>query len=175
LKKAFRLVAALAALLAAQPIGGVSAQGPSLQGTYLLDSGASQDIRKAIDKVAGQMGFLAAPVARKRLMATNPPVHKLVISYTDKDVSIQADDGAAVTTPADGTPVEWTRENGETVKVSTVWDGAALRRSLASKDGVRVNTYRLDPAGNILTLDVVVTGAQLPQPLTYRLVYRRGR
>jgi hypothetical protein len=39
---------------------------------------------------------------------------------------------------------------------------------------LRVNTYRLDATGNILTLDVVVTGAQLPQALNYRMACRRG-
>jgi hypothetical protein len=114
----------LAAALATMPIWAViqpprqaHAQVPSLQGTYDLDGGASQDIGTAIDKVADAMSFLAAPMARKRLMATNPPVRRITISYTDKEVTIQADGGAALRTPADGTPIDWTREGGETVKV----------------------------------------------------------
>jgi hypothetical protein len=176
MRKGVHLPAALATMLVwavIQPPRQAHAQASSLQGTYDLDGGASQDIGKAIDKVAGQMSFLAAPVARKRLMATNPPVRRITISYTDKDVTIQADGGAALRTPADGTPIDWTREGGEKVKVSTIWEGAQLKRSLASRDGVRVNTYRLDATGNTLTLDVMVTGAQLPQALIYRLLYRR--
>jgi hypothetical protein len=157
------------------PLSGASAQTPSLQGTFTLDSGASQDIKKAVDKVADQMNFIKAPIARRRLMASNPPVNKLAISFSGQDVTIQAGDNAALTTRTDGTPIDWTGEDGEQLKVSTVWAGATLKRSLAAPNGLRVNTYGLDPTGNILTLEVVVTAAQLPQPLSYRLVFRRNK
>ena len=52
--------------------------------------------------------------------------------------------------------------------------GGKLKRSVVGKNGMRVSTYGLDPTGNTLTLQVVITASQLPQPLDYKLVFRRS-
>jgi len=179
LKTVIRLMAtAVATMLVCaliHPSSPASAQTPSLQGTFTLDSAASQDIKAAVDKVADQMSFLTRSIARSRLMATNPPVSRIAISFSGKNVTIQAADSAAITTRTDGTPIDWVGEDGENVKVSTVWAGATLKRSLVNPNGMRVNTYAVDPTGNTLTLDVLITASQLPQPLAYKLVFRRSK
>jgi hypothetical protein len=72
-----------------------------------------------------------------------------------------------------GTPVSVTREDGEALQVSSVWQGTTLQRSFQAQDGLRVNSYSLDPSGKTLTMGVQLTSGKLPAPLTYQLVYRK--
>lgn len=175
MKTAIRLAAAalitmLVGILS-QPSGVAS---PGLAGTYMLDRGASQDVGKAVETVVEQMSFLVRSIARERLMAANPLPPRIAISFVDNAVTIQTGDGQAITTPTDGTPIDWTQEDGDAAKISAVWEGGKLKRSVVSKNGMRVSTYGLDPTGNTLTLQVVITASQLPQPLDYKLVFRRS-
>ena len=172
MKTVIRLVAAaFVALLVVHPPGIAS---PSLQGTYTLDPRASQDIGKAVDAVVAQLSFLVRSTARQRLMAANPLLSRIVITFAGQNVTIRSGDGAAITTPTDGTPVDWTQEDGDETKISTVWAGAKLKRSVVAPNGTRINTYGLDPPGKTLTLEVVVQSSQLPQDVVYKLVFRRG-
>ncbi len=145
---------------------------PSLQGTYTLDTAASDDIEKAIEAAVEGMFFKS--VARKRLRKVNvPPYQRIVISYTQTEVNITTDRRAAIKTPANGRPVNWTRENGEKFKVSTVWEGGKLKQTFQGKEGQRVNLYSLSADGKRLTMEVGVTSPKLPRPLTYKMVYQR--
>ena len=105
---------------------------------------------------------------------TKKPPQKLVITQTASDITIQADNGQAIKTTMNGTPVSVTREDGEALQVSSVWQGTILQRSFQAQDGLRVNTYTLDPSGKTLTMGVQLTSGKLPAPLTYQLVYRKA-
>lgn len=149
-------------------------QTPSLQGTYTLNTAASDDVDKAIEATIKGMNFIARPIARKRLRETNvPPYQRIVISYTQAEVSITTDQRAPIRTSPNGTPVDWTREDGEKFKVSTVWESGKLKQTFKGKDGQRVNTYSISADGKTLAMQVSVTSPRLPRPLTYKVVYRR--
>jgi glucose/arabinose dehydrogenase len=174
-KMAHLVAAAFAALLVCglvQPVRPAAAQTPSLQGTYALDPSTSPNVAQAIQNVTSQMGFFKQGIAQKRLTATNVPAQTLVITQTASDIAIQADGGQAIKTPLNGTPVTVTRDDGSQVQVATVWQGSTLQRSFTAQDGVRTNSYSL--SGNTLTESVQVTSPELPQPLTYQLVYHKG-
>ena len=127
MKPVLRLAAAalVAALVCGViPLGQAAAQMAKLQGTYLLDDPAAlPKIKKAVDKVADQMGFFAASIARDRLMEANKPAQKLVITVSGNEVTTQFDNDQAIRTTADGSTVDWTRDNGEKVRVTTTWQG----------------------------------------------------
>lgn len=159
------------------PLGAASAeepQTPCLQGTFILDAPKSDDIYKAIEATVKGMHFLAKPVARKRLRKTNARYQRIIISCAQAEVSIATDQGAPLRTPVNGTPVEWAREDGEKLKVSTIWEGGKLKRTFEGKDGQRVNLYSVSADGNTLTVQVSVTSPRLPRPLTYKMVYKRA-
>jgi hypothetical protein len=168
-----------AALLAAVvcavvPLAAARAQAPNLAGDYLLDDPtAIPDIKKAVNKVADQMGFFAASIARDRLMEANKPAGMIVISMTGNEVTTQFDQDQPIRTPADGSTIDWTRDNGEKVKVTTSWEGATLKRAVAGKDATRTTSFSLDASGNLLALQIQITSEHLPQPLVYQLTYRR--
>ncbi len=178
MKPIFRLAAAgLVAMLVCGlfPLSQAAAQMAKLQGSYLLDDpSALPKIKKAVNQVADQMGFFAASIARDRLMEANKPAQKLVITVSGNEVTTQFDNDQAIRTTADGSTVDWTRDNGEKVRVTTTWQGTTLTRAVSSKEATRTVSFSLDPSGNVLALGVQITSEHLPQPLIYQLTYQRN-
>lgn len=152
----------------------VKAQTPSLQGTYTLDTAASDDVDKAIDAAVKEVSFLVRGTARSRLRKINVSYKRISISLTETDVSIAVDQLQPLRTPLNGAPVDWTREDGDKLKVSTVWEGVKLKRTFKADGGERINTYSLSADGKTLTMHVSVTSTHFKQPLTYKLVYQRS-
>ncbi len=153
-----------------------SPQAPALAGTFVWDSAASDDVEKAINDGTHHMSFITKPFARKRLRATNVPYRRVVIRTDSTAVSVQTDQRAPLVTPADGTPIQWTRpEDGEVLEVRSEWEDGALRESFKAGDGTRVNRYSLDPDGTTMHLHVTITSPRLPGPIQYTMAYRRAR
>ena len=152
----------------------VKPQTPSLQGTYTHDAPASDDINKAIDAAVKEARTLARSTLRKQLHKINVAYKQISISFSETEVSIATDQNPPLRTPLNGAPVDWTRDDGEKLKVSTVWEGKNLKRTFKVDGGERVNTYSISADGKTLNMQVSVTGDYLPQPLTYKLVYQRS-
>jgi hypothetical protein len=165
------LLAVLASLLVAAPASGQ--QAGHIQGTFTLVEAQSDNVDRAVDQAVARMNIATRQVARTRLRRTNQPYRRIVIAPAGSSISITTDTRSPITTSFVGTPTRWTREDGEVLDVSTVWEGQRLRQTFAAEDGRRINLYTLSPDGNTLTLQVTVTSGRLPQPLTYRLVYQR--
>lgn len=168
-------VAAVLALSAAAPaLAQQAAQTPSLDGTYTLNTTASEDVNRAIEQAVARMNFITRPIARGRLKRTNQPYQRILIQHTQGQVSITTDQRAPIRTPANGTPIKWRREDGEMFDVSTEWENGSLEQTFAAEDGRRVNSFSVSPDGRTLTMEVTVTSPRLSQPLRYRLVYNRA-
>lgn len=166
MKNAPRLVTALAILLALYSTA--AAQESNLRGTFTINRAASDDIGRAIEAAA------VKPAARGRLRRANPAYGRVVISYTQQSVSVTFDQRRAIESPADGTPVKWTREDGEEFDLSTEWEGGRLVQTFKGEGEVRANTFSVSADGGTLTLGVVIRSPKLPRPLTYKLVYNRA-
>ena len=154
--------------------GRAMAQAPNLAGNYTLDAGASQSISAAVDKVADQMSFLIRGIVKDRLMKANPTVNTVAIVLSGNEATITWNGSMTVKSTTDGTPIDWTAPDGEKGKLSTVWAGPVLKRTLTSGNGQRANAYSLDPSGKVLTLEVTISSSQLPAPVNYKLVFRRN-
>lgn len=148
----------------------VLAHNGNLSGTWTLAT--APDIAKAIEAAVAPLNFLVRPIARKRLAKTNTAYGTLRITQEGSDIAIQTDQRPPQRMPADGQPVAWTREDGETFMISARMDGEDLVQTFKAHDGERTNVYRLDPATHALTLSVTVASPRLPAPLVYTLVYR---
>lgn len=166
------LLAALAALLLLPAAASAQSSNPVL-GTYRLNQGASDDVREAINTAVRPMNFITRPIARGRLVKTNEPYQRVVLAQQNGRVSTVMDDRAPIVTPADGTAIDWTREDGEQLKVSTRWVNGKLVQRFQAEDGARTNTYSVSPDGRTLTMDVLIESGKLPRPLTYKLVFDR--
>jgi hypothetical protein len=170
-KLRYSLLLALAATIAAT--AQVQAQANTINGTFTFVADQSDNVDQAINQAISRMNVATRQIARPRLRRTNQPYQRVVMATTPSAVTITTDNRAAITTSPAGTPIKWTREDGEVLDVSTNWQGDRLRQVFAAEDGRRENVWSLSPDGNTLTLNVTVTSGRLPQPLNYRLVYRR--
>jgi hypothetical protein len=152
---------------------GSAAQVVPLQGTFELVPEESDDVETAIRGVATRINFALRGIARSRLRRTNPLHHTISIAHTTSEVTIIMDDRAPVTSPASGSPITWRREDGEVFDLSTRWDHDRLRQTFVAEDGARENVFWLGPDGTTLYMEVTVRSPRLPEPLSYRLAYRR--
>jgi hypothetical protein len=151
----------------------LDAQSRPLQGTFAYDAQASDDVEEAIRVATGRMNFALRGIARGRLRRTNEPYRQVTLAHTTSNVTITTDARAPIVTPATGSAIRWTREDGEVLDVSTTWENDALRQSFVADDGRRDNVFTLSPDGNTLKMTVTVQSGRLPQPLRYTLVYLR--
>lgn len=166
------LLLTLAAL--ALPLGAASAQESSMRGTFTVDRAHSDDVNRAIETAVGRMNFVTRPIARGRLRRTNPVYGRVVVNYTGDQVSTTFDQRHPIESPSNGTPIKWTREDGEKFDLSTEWQGQRLVQTFRAEDGTRTNTYSVSADGRVLTIHVRITSPRLPQPLEYNLVYNRA-
>lgn len=167
------VVLTLCALVIAFAVLPAMAAPPPLQGTFTLIPEQSDDVNQAIQSTVAQLNFLIRPIARGRLTKTNKPYQKVILGLTENEISIVTDLRAPIRTKPEGTPIKWTREDGEIFDVSTVWDGTTLKQTFAAEDGQRVNEYRANEDGQGMTLQVTVSSSKLKEPLRYRLAYKR--
>ena len=168
------LFAALLALALVAPAPGSAQGAASLNGTFTYDAAASDNINSAIDAAVRDMNFALRPIARGRLRKTNQPYKRLTISHTAQQVSVVTDDRRPIVSPANGTPVDWTREDGEKLKVSTEWENGTLEQTFKAEDGQRVNAYTMSADGRTLNMNVTITSPRLKKALNYKMVYRKG-
>lgn len=150
-----------------------TAAAPVFDGAYVLVPEASDTVRHAIDRAVREFFFLLRPIARSRLERVNPVHAHFTIEETAHGFRIDFGEGEPVVAPADGSPIPWTREDGERLLLSVARDGADLVQTFVAQDGRRENRFRFQPDGT-LALYVTVESPRLAAPVTYTLIYRRA-
>jgi hypothetical protein len=158
------------ALAAALP---ASAQQASLKGTWRYDASASDNVAQAINTAVQRMNFVTRPIARGRLTRTNQPYQRVTVDFSSSQVTVTTDGRDPIVSPANGTPIKWTREDKEVLDVSTEWENGVLEQTFKAEDGQRVNRYSVDAQGRMV-MEVTITSPRLPRPLTYKLIYNRA-
>jgi hypothetical protein len=148
----------------------LAAQDSSFSGVWkhASDSG----IPAAIEAAVKDMNFIKRPIARGRLTDTNPAYQKVTMTTGAQEIAIQYDARNPIKTPANGTAVPWTREDGKTFQVTAKVDGATLLQTFKNDEGERTNIWQVGADGK-LTLSVTVKSGSLPKPLTYTITFVR--
>ena len=150
------------------------AQESSMRGTWVINRQASDNVTQAINTAVARMSFITRPIARGRLTRTNPVYQRLVLNYTEQQVSTVFDQRHAIESPANGQPIKWTREDGEKFDLSTEWQQGRLVQTFRAEDGSRTNTYSVSADGRTLTMHVVIRSPKLPAPVQYNLVFNKA-
>lgn len=166
------LLPLLAAL--AVPAAAAAQESSTMRGTFVIDRAHSDDVNRAIETAVGRMSFITRPIARGRLRRTNTVYNRVIVNFTQAQVSTTFDQRHAVESPANGQPVKWTREDGEKLDLSTEWQGGRLVQTFRAEDGSRTNTYSISPDGRTLTMHVTLRSPRLSAPLEYNLVFNRA-
>lgn len=141
------------------------ATSPTLDGIYILDAKASDDIDKALEAA------LDSSAAAAYLKMRHPAYAQTKIAHDDKEVVVTFDNGNPMRMPINGAVVPWTREDGKILQIKGQWTTTKLIQSIDTRDTLRVNEFSLSADGNTLTIKVDFSG--YPKPLLYQLVYRR--
>ena len=87
-------------------------------------------------------------------------------------IGVSFDERRPIEMPADGSPIKWTREDGEIFDVFARAEDGRLVQTFKAEDGQRVNSFSAEDAER-LTLEVEVTSPRLSKPLKYSVRYRR--
>ena len=77
-------------------------------------------------------------------------------------------------TAAPGSPARWKRTDGEAFEVSMEDLAPGFALSFRQDDVVRIQRFGLSEDGRTLTLDVTLRHPKVPEPVRYRLVYRKA-
>ncbi|MGA2079344.1 MAG: hypothetical protein ABSH53_01830 [Holophaga sp.] len=133
---------------------------------------SAPDLQAVIDQATAPMNFLTRPIARSRLRNTNVVFRRIQVARTGAEVTITFDDRQPMSMPLDGTPVAWTREDGEKMTVAARLDGDDLEQTFTAHDGQRVNHFHVDPDTRTLRFQVTVRSGRLPGPVAYTVDYR---
>ncbi len=158
------------------------AQTSQVRGTWTLNREQSDNINDKIDLAVEPMNFVVRQFARPRLRGTNTAYPRVVITYDEQNIRVDRQDQPSVSSPANGHPVLWERETGETclelhgdcVRVTHSLENGRLEQTYTAEDGKRINVFASSSDGNTLTMDVTLTSPRLAAPLVYRLVYNRA-
>lgn len=142
-------------------------------GDWQGQSSAAATVQQAIERATAPMNMFIRGTARGRLAKTNEPPARIHMRREGDALRIQFDDRPAMVLPLAGTPVQ---DGERTLRLQPEGDaGDALRQTGETKEGQRVNVYRLGAShANGMTMSVTVSSPRLPSPITYTLAFTRA-
>jgi hypothetical protein len=172
-----RFSASLFLIFACGFITPLTARAQTIQGTWVLDAGASDTMEEivadALTKVNAAYRLpIIRGVAERRLRETNAPYPWMRIEMLGDSVEVRSPSWT-LTSPRNGSVEDWRPGNGEGIDVTTRMAKGELVQTFQAQDGSRVNDISLSAGGDLLTMKVTVASPKLSEPLHYRLVFRR--
>lgn len=144
-----------------------------LSGTWELSGSRDQAqarVNRAIDEAASHVSWIKRSFARSRLREKNPVRDRVRTEVSGENVTIEYGDMEYTTRES-----QWQTVTalGEPTQLLQQVVGDSIYQTFRSEEGEKVTIYRISEDGNRLTLDIIVTSPQLPEPLRYELSYRR--
>jgi len=170
------ILSAVVLLLPLSPAPAVAQSGVDLRGTYFLDTEASDDIEASIRSYTSNMNRITSLFARRLIRTTNQPWEWVRIDHGPARISITTPGREPIVRTPGGDPEPWVRpEDRKTSDVSMGWRNGRLVQIFENEDGRRENVFTLSRDGRTLNMDVTLTSPRrdLPDPMSYRLVFRR--
>jgi hypothetical protein len=131
----------------------------------------SDDIRAAIDRSVEHMNFIARPIARHRLRATNPMPLQLRLDATRDTIVVRLGDAPPAALPRDGTAVPWVDIDGDKCRISLVLAGDTLIEHIAAHGGQSETRYVMLDGGQRVREDVRISSSHLSAPVVYSVMF----
>ncbi len=148
------------------------AQAPSWDGDFVFEPDKSDSVPEAIKKLTDPMNFALRAFWKKRLEGSEKPPQNLSI-LKGGNVTLTVNKELPFTT-GPGSPAKWKRADGDTFEVSLKDEPPGFSLSFAQDDVVRTWRLSLSSDGKTLSVEVTLSNPKLPQPLAYRLQYRKA-
>jgi hypothetical protein len=172
---ALALVASVASPASTQSNGAAVLQ--RFAGTYRsrLPDGGGALIRAAIESVVVDMAPARESIARRRLLASDPPIPSVTITPRGEGLVIDYTGGRRNETQQLGTFASNPTADGGTVDVKHDVIGSRIRETYRERRGGAVHLFSLSGDGRELTLEATIRSPHLPAPISYSLVFERTR
>lgn len=148
------------------------AQAPTWDGDYVLDPDRGDNLQEAIKKATESLNFAMKPIMRKKLEGSEKPARNFNI-LRGSAVTLQVEKNLPFTA-SPGNPAKWKRNDGEAFEVSCEDQAPGFALGFRQDDVVRTQKYSLSDDGKTLTVEVTLRNPKLPEPLRYKLVYRKA-
>lgn len=148
------------------------AQAPSWDGDFVLDPDRSEGSAEAVRKATEGLNFALKPVLRLKLEASEKAPTRLSL-LRGTGVTLQVERNPPFTA-APGQPAKWKRSDGETFEVAMEPQGAGFTLAFTQDGTVRSQRYALSEDGKSLTVEVTLRHPKVPEPVRYKLTYRRA-
>jgi hypothetical protein len=149
-------------------------QDPRFERSYRYAGGAAgkKAIETAVEEAVRKMNPLIRGIARRRMLDANRVIPELAFQLGGDPLVASYVGGRVIEAPADGRPVAWKDQYGETIQVSHRLRETTLLQTMAGSKGDRVNRYRFSADGKTMTMSVEIASDKLPAPLRYSIAYR---
>jgi hypothetical protein len=170
--------AALSALLMALPDGGASDE--ELQqryaGEYHFAGGSAErtQVPAAVERSVDGMFFVSRGIAYGRLLRTCEICSTYTVSFGGGQVVVRGPCQLPDISPSDGREVDHRTKYDETSKLSQRFVNGALVQDFRGEEGARRVVWSLQPDGETLRVQVLISSKHLPHPVDYTLTYRRA-
>jgi len=147
------------------------AQVPNWDGDFALDPDRSDNVLEAIKKATESQNFAMKAILRKKLEGSEKPAQILNL-LKGSAVTLKVDKNLPFTT-AQGSTTKWKRNDGEAFEVGLEPQDSGFALVFRQDEVVRTQKFSLSEDGRTLTVDVTLRTPKLPEPLRYKLTYRR--
>ena len=148
------------------------AQAPTWDGDYVLDPDRGDNLQEAIKKATESLNFAMKPIMRKKLEGSEKPARNFNI-LRGSAVTLQVEKNLPFTA-APGSPAKWKRSDGEAFDVTCELQEGGFLLTFRQDDVSRAQAFSLSADGRTLTVEVTLRNPRLPEPMRYRLVYRKA-
>lgn len=170
-------VAVSAAVAGAEPDGGASEAElrQRYAGEYRFIGGAPEraGVPAAVERSVDGMFFISRGIAYDRLLRNCEICSSYALSFTASQVIVSGPCQLPDISPADGGEVEHRTKLDETSQLSQRFVDGALVQYFRGEEGARRVVWRLDPDGETLRVQTIISSKHLPRPVDYTLTYRR--
>ena len=143
-----------------------------ISGSYVLDSGQSDDVHQAIESAVAGLSNVTRPPFARRLHKAAAPAYAIRISIAAGRFSIKNDAKPLIVVWTSGEPIKWKLEDGQVFDVSAKANGEAISLTFRAADSERTTVYRSD--GQQLVAETTIVSPLLSTPIRYKLVYNRA-
>lgn len=129
-------------------------------------------MRAAIDASLADMSLVLRGLARARLVEGSRIPKRVIIESSAREIAIRDGRRVRLASPP-GRVTETVSFTGDQIELLYEFRDDALVQYRTTPEGGRRTTYRLDPSGKRLFVDVFTSSHYLPSPVRYRLTYER--
>ncbi len=168
----------VAFLLASVASAQVSAPDPRYGGTYRFD-GSEEDgrrrVRSAIEPALARMNPLMRAIAERRLDQSVPVARRIIVALNGDRISVRYEGEQSRTFESRaGHPRTVEARDGREARLTQLFRDGHLEQVFEGENGRMYNVFQLAEDGRRLTLEVVMTGERLEQPIRVQLPYVRA-